>query len=71
MGDCVIACSYTHFQHETVELLNIDHRGVCKFDSPLDRNFVTLGNSLVATVDDVVGECAEISPILSTAICFY
>ena len=59
---CLFLCSF--------ELLNVDHRGVCKYDSPLDRNFVTLRNSLVATVDDVVGECAEISTILPTAICF-
>ncbi|KAL2041702.1 hypothetical protein N7G274_005486 [Stereocaulon virgatum] len=44
------------YKHERVQLLNANHRGVCKFDSPSDPDFVTLRNALVTTVDDIVGE---------------
>ena len=36
---------------ERVQLLNADHRNVCKFDNPSDSNYGTLRNSFVATID--------------------
>lgn len=35
---------------ERVQLLNADHRHVCKFESPSDSNYCTLRNALASTV---------------------
>jgi WD40 repeat protein len=42
------------YKHERTQLLNADHRGVCKFDSPSDPNYVTLRNALVAVSEDLL-----------------
>lgn len=42
---------------ERVQLLNADHRHVCKFKDPLDNNYVTLRNAFVSTIDQIEKEC--------------
>ncbi|KAL8819520.1 MAG: hypothetical protein Q9223_002061 [Gallowayella weberi] len=41
---------------ERVQLLNADHRHVCKFKDPLDNNYITIRNALVTTVDQIEKE---------------
>ncbi|KAL8736059.1 MAG: hypothetical protein Q9181_002591 [Wetmoreana brouardii] len=36
--------------------LNVDHRGVCKFDSDMEPNYVTLKNAFVETLDIMRGK---------------
>ncbi|RFU23947.1 hypothetical protein B7463_g12392, partial [Scytalidium lignicola] len=36
--------------------LNKNHRGVCKFEKPTDRDFITLRNTLSQTVDSILRE---------------
>ena len=38
---------------ERVQLLNADHRNVCKFEDPSDCNYNTLKHALVATIDSI------------------
>lgn len=38
---------------ERVQLLNADHRHVCKFDDPADPNYCTLRNAFVSTIDTI------------------
>ena len=38
---------------ERIQLLNADHRNVCKFDSPSDNNYCTIRNALVSTIDSI------------------
>ena len=38
---------------ERIQLLNADHRHVCKFDDPVDPNYRTLRNSLASTIDSI------------------
>ena len=38
------------FPGERVQLLNADHRHVCKFDSPLDSNYCTLRNAFCSAI---------------------
>ena len=38
---------------ERVQLLNADHRHVCKFESPADSNYCTLRNAFVSTIDSI------------------
>jgi len=45
-------------------LLNADHRGVVKYDSPTDPNFVTVRNALVGVIEEIQGQCMFISTIL-------
>lgn len=41
---------------ERCSLLNADHRGVCKFDSPTDSNYRILRNAFITTVDSILTE---------------
>lgn len=41
------------YQNEKSALVNASHRGICKFDSPRDPNFVIVRNALVSCVQDV------------------
>ena len=41
------------YQNEISALMNASHRGICKFDSPRDPNFVVVRNALVSCVQDV------------------
>jgi hypothetical protein len=43
-------------RREVVNPMNADHRNICKFDSPADPNYVTIRNSLVKAVEDVMGD---------------
>jgi hypothetical protein len=45
-------------------LLNADHRGVVKYDSPEDPNFVAVRNALVGVIEDIQLQCTFISTIL-------
>jgi hypothetical protein len=45
------------FAEERAQLMNTDHRHICKFESVSDPNYVDLRNALAATVDDIVQEC--------------
>ncbi|KAG8529168.1 uncharacterized protein KY384_005803 [Bacidia gigantensis] len=38
---------------ERVQLLNADHRNVCKFDNPSDCNYTTIRNAFVATIESI------------------
>jgi len=38
---------------ERIQLLNADHRNVCKFDSPADNNYRTLRNAFASTIDSI------------------
>ena len=38
---------------ERVQLLNADHRHVCKFDDPSDSNYCTLRNAFISTIDSI------------------
>ena len=38
---------------ERVQLLNADHRNVCKFDDPSDSNYCSLKNAFVATISSI------------------
>ena len=38
---------------ERIQLLNADHRQVCKFDDPADTNYCTLRNAFVSTLDTI------------------
>jgi hypothetical protein len=37
--------------------MNADHRGICKFDSPEDPNYLSLKNSLISVVQDLLQDC--------------
>lgn len=45
------------YPNEQVDYLEADHRDVCKFDAPSDRNYVKLRKSLVSTIDDITEQC--------------
>jgi hypothetical protein len=45
------------YSRERVVHLDADHRGVCKFDSPLDPNFIAVKNALVETLDRIKEKC--------------
>ena len=38
---------------ERVQLMNADHRHVCKFDTSLDSNYCSLRNAFVASIDSI------------------
>ncbi|KAI9760342.1 MAG: hypothetical protein M4579_001746 [Chaenotheca gracillima] len=38
---------------ERVQLLNADHRHVCKFDDPSDNNYCTIRNAFISTIDSI------------------
>lgn len=38
---------------ERVQLLNADHRHVCKFEDPSDNNYCTIRNAFVSTIDSI------------------
>jgi hypothetical protein len=39
---------------ERIQLLNADHRHVCKFEDPSDNNYRTLRNAFVSTIDSIL-----------------
>ncbi|KAH8678438.1 hypothetical protein BX600DRAFT_493699 [Xylariales sp. PMI_506] len=41
---------------ENFQLLNANHRDVCKYDSPEDPNYVTLRNSLARAIEELLGD---------------
>ncbi|KAL8736886.1 MAG: hypothetical protein Q9181_002226 [Wetmoreana brouardii] len=43
----------TGLPEERVQLLNADHRHVCKFKDPSDSNYVTLRNAFVSTIEQI------------------
>ncbi|GKZ88791.1 hypothetical protein AnigIFM59636_009325 [Aspergillus niger] len=47
------------YSRERCSLLNADHRGVCKFDSPTDPNYMTVRNAFVTTIDSIVSHDSE------------
>lgn len=42
---------------ERTAYINANHRGVCKFQSPADSNYLILRNAFASTVDDIVTNC--------------
>lgn len=40
------------FKNERRQLINANHRDICKFDSPDDSNYITLRNALSSAVHD-------------------
>ncbi|KAK2758996.1 hypothetical protein FQN54_003094 [Arachnomyces sp. PD_36] len=51
---------------ERCSLLNADHRGVCKFESPTDTNYKILRNAFITTVDSILTE--GMSPLVSQKV---
>jgi hypothetical protein len=47
----------TGYPNERSAYLDADHRGVCKYDSPSDTNFITVKNALVETLDKINENC--------------
>ena len=47
------------YAEERVQVLNADHRSICKYESPLDANFRTLRNRLAATVHDITRNATQ------------
>ncbi|KAF7943718.1 uncharacterized protein EAE97_005788 [Botrytis byssoidea] len=45
---------------ERIAYINADHRGICKFDLPLDPNFKTLRNAFTSTIDHATAEILRI-----------
>ena len=45
------------YARERTAYINADHRGVCKFDTPEDPNFLILRNAFVSTIDDIMADC--------------
>lgn len=43
--------------NERLSPLEANHRGVCKFDSPLDPNYSLVRNALVETLDQITDTC--------------
>ena len=41
------------YPNEESAMLNATHRGICKFDSPLDPNFVSLRNALATMAREI------------------
>jgi hypothetical protein len=41
--------------------LDADHRGICKFDSPSDSNFVALKYAFMETIDKITEQCTCLS----------
>ncbi|TGJ87337.1 hypothetical protein E0Z10_g1497 [Xylaria hypoxylon] len=44
------------FKNEIARYMNANHRGICKFESPEDPNYVSLKNSLASAVQDLLQE---------------
>ncbi|KAH8907338.1 NACHT and WD domain protein [Coniochaeta sp. PMI_546] len=42
------------FENERCQLINANHRDICKFDSPDDPNYITLRNALSTAVQDIL-----------------
>lgn len=38
---------------EHVQLVNADHRNICKFENPSDPNYVILHNAFIAVIEDI------------------
>ena len=45
---------------ERVQLLNADHRHVCKFEDPTDNNYCTLRNAFVSTIKSIEKTCFSV-----------
>ncbi|GLB12828.1 hypothetical protein AtubIFM61612_000215 [Aspergillus tubingensis] len=46
---------------ERCSLLNADHSGICKFESPTDPNYKSLRNAFITTVDSILTEVAQVA----------
>lgn len=51
------------YPNERTAYINANHRGVCKFESPGDSNYLILRNAFASTVNDVVTNCKWSSDI--------
>lgn len=49
------------FRRERVQYLNANHRDICKFDSPDDRNYATLKNAIISATQDTLKDGMFIS----------
>lgn len=47
------------YTEERVQVLNADHRSICKYETPLDPNFQTIRNRLAATVHGITRNDTE------------
>ncbi|KAI1137581.1 NACHT and WD domain protein [Hypoxylon sp. FL0543] len=47
------------FKNERVQLLNANHRDICKFDSPDDPNYITLKNTICSAVEDLLKDVSR------------
>lgn len=41
------------YKHEQVQYLNANHRDICKYESPLDPNYITVKNALATAIDEI------------------
>jgi hypothetical protein len=66
MGPLIVekSSAILDYPSERSNLLNADHRGVVKYDSPEDPNFVTVRNALVGVIEGIQLKCTFISAIL-------
>lgn len=46
------------YAHEKTACIYANHRGVCKFQSATDSNYLILRNAFATTVDDIATKCA-------------
>ncbi|ROV99035.1 hypothetical protein VMCG_06614 [Cytospora schulzeri] len=51
------------YENERSELLNGDHRSICKFDGPEDTNYIAIHQALTGTIDIITSERPARSPI--------
>jgi hypothetical protein len=42
------------YKHERVQYLNANHRDVCKYEDPLDPNYITVKNALATAVEELL-----------------
>ncbi|KAJ9155418.1 GPI inositol-deacylase [Pleurostoma richardsiae] len=47
------------YKNERVQYINANHRGICKFDSPNDPNYITLRNALSSAIHDLLSDISN------------
>lgn len=47
---------YVEMRNERVQLLNADHRTICKFKSKSDPNYIAVRNALVVAIEELIGD---------------
>ncbi|KAI1366621.1 WD40 repeat-like protein [Xylaria arbuscula] len=50
------------YQNEKQIPMNADHRSICKFETPLDANYIILRNAIVTTISNLIPEVPRLDP---------